>query len=113
MGERRKKRVLSERKTPEGMESQLINLAMQRAAEMLADKTAPAQIITHFLRLGTARAKAEVEKLKADAVLQRSKVELIEYQKQSEALAKKALEAFKRYSGREDDEDDEDYDDDY
>lgn len=100
-----------ERKTAEGMESYLINLAMKRAAEMLEKGNAPAQIVTHFLKLGTENAKYEREKLKADTQLAISKASLIESQKKSEELAAKALQAFKRYAGyaEEIDEEDDDY----
>lgn len=109
MEERRKKRSNLERKTPEGTESYLINLAMKRAAEMLENGTAPAQIITHFLKLGTEKAKYEREKLKADTQLSISKAILIESQKRSEEIAEEALKAFKRYAGFFDETDDEDY----
>lgn len=114
MGERRRKGS-SERRTPEGMESYLINLAMTRAAEMLEKGNAPAQIISHFLKLGTEKAKYEREKLKAETQLAVSRADLVESQRRSEETAAEALEAFKRYAGfsEEEDEDEEDYDDDY
>lgn len=99
MGERRKKTTATERRTPEGMESYLINLAMKRAAEMLEKGNAPAQIISHFLKLGTEKAKYEREKLKADTQLSISKASRLEAQQKSEEVAEKALEAFKRYAG--------------
>lgn len=111
MPERRRSGSGSERRTPEGMESYLINLAMQRAAEMLENGNAPAQIISHFLKLGTEKAKYEREKLKADTQLAISKANLVESQQKSEEVAAKALEAFKRYAGLAE-EDEEDYDDD-
>lgn len=110
MAERRNSRGGSERRTPEGMESYLVNLAMQRAAEMLENGNAPAQIISHFLKLGTEKAKYEREKLKADTQLAISKANLVESQQRSEEVAAKALAAFKKYAGLSDDE--EDYDDD-
>lgn len=110
MAERRKKSTGSERKTPEGREAYLINLAMNRAAEMLENGTAPAQIISHFLKLGTEKAKYEREKLKAETKLMTSKAILVESQKKSEEIAANALAAFKRYSGFEEEEDEEDHD---
>lgn len=112
MAERRKSGSRLERRTPEGMESYLINLAMQRAAEMLESGNAPAQIISHFLKLGTEKAKYEREKLKADTQLAISKANLVESQQKSEEVAEKALAAFKKYAGLTDN-DEEDYEDEY
>lgn len=112
MAERRKRTGGLEMRTPEGMESYLVNLAMQRAAEMLENGTAPAQIISHFLKLGTEKAKYEREKLKADTQLAISKANLVESQQKSEEIASKALAAFKRYAGF-DEEEYEDDDDEY
>lgn len=111
MAERRGRGTISERRTTEGMESYLINLSMKRAAEMLENGNAPAQIISHFLKLGTEKAKYEREKLKADTKLAISKAELIESQKKSDEIADEALKAFKRYAGFNEDIDEEDYDD--
>lgn len=99
MIERRKKSSGRERKTSEGRESHLINLAMTRAEEMLENGTAPAQIISHFLKLGTEKAKYEREKLIADTKLAISKAEHVDAQRNSERVAKEALEAFKKYAG--------------
>lgn len=109
MEERAIKRSGRERKTPEGMESYLINLAMKRAAIMLEKGNAPAQIISHFLKLGTEKARYEREKLKADTQLAISKANLIESQQKSEEIAEKALQAFKRYAGYAEEMDEEDY----
>lgn len=113
MEERRGRSIKSERRTPEGMESYLVNLAMKRAAEMLEKGNAPAQIISHFLKLGTEKAKYEREKLKADTQLAISKANLMESQKKSEEVAAEALKAFKKYAGYAEESDEEDYDDEY
>lgn len=116
MAEKKKRTPSKARKTPEAFESYLINLAMKRAAEMLENGNAPAQIVSHFLKLGTEKAKYEREKIKADAQLAISKANLIETQRRSEETAAKALEAFKRYAGFSEetyDEDEDYYDDEY
>ena len=109
MAEKIVKRSGSERKTEEGRESYLINLAMKRAEEMLINGTAPAQIISHFLKLGTEKARYEREKLKADTQLSISKALLLESQKKSEEIAAEALKAFKLYAGINEETDEEDY----
>lgn len=113
--EERRRKPGPERKTDEGMESYLVNLAMKRAQEMLEKGSAPAQIISFFLKLGTEKAKYEREKLKADTLLAISKANLLESQKKSEEIAEEALKAFKKYAGfsEEFDEEDDDYDEEY
>lgn len=103
----------SRRRTPEGQESYMINLAMEQAEEQLRKHSAPAMIVAHFLKLGTAKALAELEKAKADAKLSNSKADIIDQQKRAEEIADQALQAFKKYAGiSEDDEDEDEYYDD-
>lgn len=113
MGERRKRSSSSERRTPEGRESYLIELAMKRAEEMMLNGNAPAQIISHFLKLGTEKAKLEKERIRSEVELTKSKAYLAESQRKSEEIAARALEAFKRYSGSSDDEEEFDEEDEY
>jgi hypothetical protein len=110
MAERRKKS--GARRTKEGRESYLIALAMDEAEEMLENHTAPAQIVTHFLKLGTEREKATVEKLRADAKQSASKAEQLESQRRYEEGLDEAMRAFRTYAGiaEEDDEEDDYYD---
>lgn len=85
--------------TPEARESQLINLAMRQAEEQLRSGTASSQVITHFLRLGTEKARLEREKLSAESSLAKAKVEAIKSQQTSESMYQEALKAFSTYSG--------------
>ena len=113
MSERRQRSSVSERRTPEGMESYLVNLAMIKAEQMLKKENPPAQIVAHFLKLGTEKAKYEREKLRADTQLAVSKANRIEVQNRYEEIAEKALEAFKKYAGiSEYPDEEEDYEDD-
>ena len=112
MAERRRR---VQRRTPEGQESYMINLAMEQAEEQLRNRTAPAQIVAHFLKLATTKALVELEKTKAEAKLANSKADLVSSQKRSEEIAAEALAAFKEYAGiaesEEYDEEDDYYDD--
>lgn len=85
--------------TTEGRESQLINLAMMQAEKQLEKGTASSQVITHFLKLGTERARLEREKIEAEVELAKAKVEAIKAQQTSEELYQEAINAFKSYSG--------------
>ena len=61
------KRNLPPALTPEAAEAQMISLAMDCAKQQLIDGTASSQVITHFLKLGTQKHKAEMEKM-SDAI---------------------------------------------
>lgn len=92
--------------TPEARENQLISLAVDLAEQQLLDGTASAQVITHYLKLGTAKEKLEQEKLKTENELLRAKTEAIESTKRVEELYSNALSAMRTYSGFEGDLDD-------
>ena len=94
--------------TPEARENQLISLAMDRAEQQLIDGTASSQVITHFLKLGTAKYQYETEKLKHDTELVKAKTESLESAKNMEVLYEKAIKHLQIYKGMPSDEDDED-----
>lgn len=93
--------------TPEGRENQLISLAYDVAEQQLLDNTASAMVITHWLKLGTTKAKLEEEKLRKENLLLQARAEALESQKNTDQLYKEALAAMKSYQG----EDPEDYED--
>ena len=90
--------------TPEAREQQLIALAMDVAEKRLLNGTASSQEITHFLKLGTIRAQAELEKLKLDNELIKAKTNAINNSENSEKLYSEAIKAFQVYSGSNKDE---------
>ena len=92
--------------TPEGEETQMISLALGLAKQQLLDGTASSQVITHFLKLGTERARLEKEKIIKENKLLDVKANAIENTQRSDELFEKAIEAMKRYSGVRDDGDD-------
>lgn len=85
--------------TVEGRENQLIALSYNAAEKQLLDGTASAQVITHFLKLGTAKYEMEIEKLKKENALLQAKTESLESAKRVEELYEKALKSMKDYSG--------------
>lgn len=85
--------------TPEARESQLVSLAVDLAEQQLRDGTASSQVITHYLKLGTMRHKAEMEKLKRENELLQAKTESLKAAQKNEELFKEAMDAMKRYSG--------------
>lgn len=86
-------------KTVEEREDQMIGLAVDLAEQQLRDGTASAQVITHFLKLGTSKANLEKEKLERENELLRAKTDSLQSNKRIEELYVNALAAMKTYSG--------------
>lgn len=87
-------------RTIEAREAQLINLAVDLAEKQLLAGTATAQVITHFLKLGTVRAQVEVEKLRKENALLEAKTASIEAMAKQDELFAQALEAMTEYKGQ-------------
>lgn len=87
--------------TPEGREKQLTSLAFELAETQLADGTASAQVITHFLKMGSTREVLEQERLRHEVELMRVKAQAIEREKDVEKLMLDALNAMRSYKGEE------------
>ena len=94
--------------TPEARENQLISQAVDLAERQLADGTASAQVITHYLKLGTTRERLEQEKLAQENQLLRARTEAMASAQRVEELYGKALNAMRSYSGQEVEDDYED-----
>lgn len=86
--------------TPEARENQLISLAMDRAEEQLRDGTASSQVITHFLKLGTAKTQLELEKIRHENELLQAKTATLESNQRIEELYDQAIAAMQSYSGQ-------------
>lgn len=84
--------------SPETRETQLISLAVDLAEEQLRNHTASAQVITHYLKLGTARERLEQKKLEQEIELAKAKRGAIESSQHMEELMQQALDAFRSYS---------------
>lgn len=91
--------------TPEARENQMVALAIDLAEKQLAEGTASAQVITHYLKIGTTREQLEKEKLMRENDLLRARSESIASSAKVEELYKNALNAMKSYSGQETEED--------
>lgn len=94
--------------TPEARENQLIALAVDEAERQLLEHTASSQVITHFLKLATAREKLEQERLKAEIELQKAKIKALDNAEEIKVLYENAIKAMRSYGGH-GDLDDEDY----
>jgi hypothetical protein len=87
-------------KTPEAREQQLIAAAVDLAEKQMLEGTASAQVITHYLKLGSSREKLEQERLANENHLALAKIEQLGSQKEIERLYGEALAAMSAYSGR-------------
>lgn len=95
--------------TPEDREDQLISLAVDLAEKQMREGTASAQVITHYLKLGSTKERLEKEKLAKENLLLQAKTESLQSLKRTEELYQNALNAMRSYSGNQSKEDD--YDD--
>jgi hypothetical protein len=74
-------------------------LAVELAEEQLRSGTASAQVITHYLKLGTTREQLEQERLRQENALMKAKIDNMASQARVEEMYTKALEAMRSYSG--------------
>lgn len=99
-----KKRAQRRAMTPEGRENQLIAAAVDLAEKQINDGSASAQVISHYLKMGSTREKLEQERLANENRLTEAKVEQMESLQRVEGLYAEALEAFRGYRGEDPDE---------
>lgn len=97
--------------TPEARENQLVNSAMELAEKQIREGTASAQVLSHFLKLGSTRERLEQERLKNENSLTLQKIDEIKSRENVEALYKDALKAMSTYQGNTPAEEFDEYDD--
>jgi hypothetical protein len=83
----------------EGREKQLIALSVDLAEKQLLTGKASAQVITHFLKLGTSFANLERETLILNNDLLKAKAEQIRNAQVNEGLYRDAITAMRKYQG--------------
>lgn len=88
----------------EAQESHMISLAVDLAEQQLRDGTASAQVIAHYLKLGSTRNKKEQEILQKQSELMTAKTEALQSAKRVEDLFEDAMNAFRTYSGSADED---------
>lgn len=94
--------------TPEAKENQMISLAMDLVEQRLRNGTASSQETTHFLKLGTIKARKELAILEEQRKLIVAKTEDIESRKETKAMFEEAIKAMRTYKGKGDVDDDSD-----
>lgn len=85
--------------SPEEREDQLISLAVDLAERQLVEGTASAQVITHYLKLGSTKERLEKEKLAKENELLKAKTDSLQSAKKVEELYQNALDAMRSYRG--------------
>jgi hypothetical protein len=98
-------------KTSEERENQLIEAAVDLAEQQLLSGEASAQVITHYIKLGSSRERLEQQRLKNEVLLLETKRELMESEKRTEQLMIEALNAMRNYTGASDSDQMDSYDD--
>lgn len=86
--------------TPEGQETHMVAIAVQLAEQQILAGTASAQVISHYLKLGSSRERLEQERLSRENELLVAKVEQLASMGRIEELYEKAIGAMNVYSGR-------------
>jgi hypothetical protein len=97
--------------TPEARENQLVSMAVDLAEQQLLDGTASAQVISHFLKLGSSRERLEQQRIQHENELLKIKTEAIASQARTEELYMNALNAMRSYAGTSPAEESDEYDD--
>jgi hypothetical protein len=98
-------------RSPQERENQLVEAAVDLAEKQLRSGEASAQVITHYLKLGSSRERLEQQRLKNEVALLETKREVLESEKRVETLIADALRAMQIYSGNADPNQDSEYDD--
>lgn len=91
-------RIAAPASTPDAREQQLANLAVNLAEKQLIEGTASSAVITHYLKIASKREVLEQEILEKQKELIDAKTQNINNSKESEELAKEAIEAMRSYS---------------
>lgn len=86
--------------TPEASENQLVALAIDLVERQLKEGSASAQVISHYLKIGSTRGKLEEERLVRENELLKAKVESLASGKRVEELYEAAIQAMRRYAGQ-------------
>lgn len=96
-------------KTPEGREQQLVSLAVDLAERQIREGRVSAQVLTHYLKLGSSREQLEQERIRHENELSEVKKQALEAQERMEETYKQALLSMRQYQGIAEEEDPDDY----
>jgi len=87
-------------RSEEELEKRAIGLATELAIEQIRNKTASSQIITHFLKLGSLKEQAELEKVRCEIEVLKAKKKAIESEEEHDKRYQEVLKAMSAYMGK-------------
>ena len=87
-------------RSEEELEKLCIGEATDMALEQLRNRTASSQIITHFLKLGSLKEQAELEKTKNEIELLKAKKKAIESDEERSKKYQEVIDAITSYMGK-------------
>jgi hypothetical protein len=87
--------------TPLAREQQLVSKAVDLAERQLEEGTASAQVLTHYLKLGSSREHLEQDRMRQEVALLKAKREAMASAARIEELYGEAIKAMRRYNGDE------------
>ncbi len=87
-------------KTIEGRNDQLIEAAFHLVEQRIHQGTASAQETVHFLKMGHPQQRLVEEKLMQENIVLQARVKEMEGRTSGEEMYKRALDAFRGYSGQ-------------
>lgn len=99
--------------TPLGRERQMIALAVDLAERQMTDGSASAQVVTHYLKLGSTRERLEQEKMRNEIELTKAKIQQIASVEKIEKLYSEAISAMRNYGGDFSKENEDDFPEDF
>ena len=85
--------------TVQGRENQLVSLAVDLAEKQIREGTASAQVLVHFLKLGSVDKQLERAKLEHETALLKNRSDQIISQQRTEEMYLEALKAMRSYAG--------------
>lgn len=86
--------------SPEARDSQMISLAYDLVEQRILDGTATSQETVHFLRLGSQKARQELEMMELEKEKLKAQISQIKSSEVTEKLYAEAIRAFGIYSGQ-------------
>lgn len=75
-------------------------LAMDLAIKWMREGTAPAQIVTHFLKSNSLKEQAELEKIRREIELLKAKKKAIEMAEEQDKKYEEVIKAISSYAGK-------------
>ena len=90
-------------RTDEEEEKQAGGYAMDLALKWLREGTAPAQIVTHFLKVNSPKEQAEVQKLRKEIEVLEAKKKALESAEAQDSRYQEVIKAMSAYAGKDQD----------